>query len=230
MFTDDIWKRDSISAADIEVSKSVYVRLIAAFTMIAAGFVAVGSCISFNWGFSWPLLILCFLGQVGSIILFLTAKTPVVKISGVTAMSFLGGLLIGPMVATHIAVLPQAVAVTLGVMGLMSTAGIVYPKIFEGFGPFIMAGLLVLIFGHLMQIGFIYVLDIPEAQNMPLLAWGGILIFSLSLAYEWSRALSIPYTVNNAIDASGAIILDGINLFIRFLQIMGGQSQSSSKQ
>lgn len=229
MFTDDIWKRETISAGDIEVSKPAYVRLIAALTMVAAGFVAIGSIISFSWGFSWPLLIISGLGQIACIFWFLSAKNPVSKASGVASMSILAGLLIGPMVAAHIAVLPQALGVTLGVMTLMSIAGIVYPKVFEGMGPFIMAGLLVLIFGHFLQIGLIYIFDIPEAQNMPLLAWAGVLIFSLSLAYEWSRALSIPYTLNNAIDASGAIILDGINLFIRLLQIMSGQNQSNTR-
>ena len=228
MFTDEIWARSEVKPGEIAVSQSTYVRLIAALTLFGAGFVALGAALSFSWGFSWPLMIGTFVFQIGSIVLFLMSRNPGVKLLGVNSMAFFSGMCIGPMVAQYVAVLPQAVSVTLGVIAIMSLAGISFPKVFEGLGPFIMAAVLVLIFGHFLQLGAIYVLGIADAQHMSLLTWAGVFIFSLSLAYEWSRALSLPYTVNNAIDASGAIILDGVNLFIRILQIMGGQSQNQS--
>ena len=57
---------------------------------------------------------------------------------------------------------------------------------------------------------------------MTAFAWLGVLVFTLYVAYDWSQALNKEYTLDNAIDASGGLILDAINLFINILQIFSG--------
>jgi FtsH-binding integral membrane protein len=52
-------------------------------------------------------------------------------------------------------------------------------------------------------------------------------LFCAYIIYDWNRALRLPYTVDNAIDAAVALYLDIMNLFIHLLRILG-KSQSSS--
>jgi FtsH-binding integral membrane protein len=83
-----------------------------------------------------------------------------------------------------------------------------------------------LIVAQFAQLIFIS-LGFEQARNMPGLTWIGIAIFTGIVAFDWARALSMPYTLDNAIDASGGLILDAVNIFIRLLQILGSSSSSS---
>ena len=49
----------------------------------------------------------------------------------------------------------------------------------------------------------------------------GIVIFLDFVAYDRARAMDLPHTSDNAIDASGGLILDVVNLFIRLLEAYG---------
>ncbi len=224
MFTDNIWNRDG---AD-EMSKSAYIRAVAFFTLVVGGLVAGGAVISYSWPFSWPLLIGTFMISIICIFIFQKSDNWMVSLVGVGGMSLALGLMIGPAIALYAEiVVMEAVVTTAAIMVVMSVAGILFPKVFEGFGPFLMAGLVILIVAQFAQIIFIS-LGFTQAMDMPLLAWAGVAIFTFFVAFDWSRALSLPFTLDNAVDASGGLILDAVNLFIRLLQIYASAQGSSS--
>ena len=224
MFNNGLWERTGYDV----IEKPAFIRLVAFFTALSIGLVAVGSFTSYAWVMTWPLLIVTFIGMLGGALIFSLIDNPMISGFGVALMSISAGLMIGPVVATfQVAVVLQAILITGGIVVTMSVIGIMFPDVFIGFGPYLLAGLTLLIFASFAQIIFI-ALGFEAAVNMPILAWVGIGIFTLYVAYDWSRALSLPLTVDNAIDAAGAITLDAINLFLRILQLLG--SSKSSKR
>ncbi len=219
MFTSKMWERTGTD----EMSQDAYVRAIAFFTLIAGIFVAGGCFVSFSWPFSWWLLLGCFFGAVLFIILFQTVDIPLLSALGVAGMCVLMGMMCGPLVALYpTLVILEAVVVTMAVMVAMSLAALVYPGFFEGWKPFALGALCLLIIAQFAQVTFI-ALGYEQAVNMPILAWVGVAIFIAMVAVDWLRALDIPFTLDNAIDASGGLILDGINIMIRLLSILGGK-------
>jgi FtsH-binding integral membrane protein len=54
-----------------------------------------------------------------------------------------------------------------------------------------------------------------------IIEWMVAIIFCGYIGYDWSRANSIPRTLDNAIDSAAALYMDIINLFLRILRIMG---------
>lgn len=202
-----------------EMSKEGFIRATSLFTLVVGVLVAIGAVVSYSWPLSWLLLIGTFVVAIACIFLFQLSSNPALSAIGVSGMSFALGLMIGPLVAlyTGIVVL-EALVTTAIIMVVMSVAGILYPKVFEGFGPFLLGGLTLLIVAQFAQIAFI-MLGFEQAIDMPLLVWAGVGIFTLFVAYDWAKALELPYTLDNAIDASGGLILDAVNLFIRLLEI-----------
>lgn len=219
-----VWKRTGVS----EISRNAYIRLVCLFTLLVAATTAIGALVSYHWPFSWPLLIGTFIGALACIILFELAGNPFLSAIGVNGMGFLLGLMMGPAVAQYTGfVVLEALVSTASIMAVMSIVGILVPQLFRGLGAYLLAGLTVLIFAQFAQLIFLS-LGFRSAANLPLLDWLGVSIFTLYVAYDWSKALDVPYTVDNAIDVSGALILDAINLFLRLLAIFGRSSSSSN--
>ena len=214
-----IWNRDGRD----EMSTPAFVRAIALSTLVMAVVVAVGAIASYDRPFTWWLLIGTFVCSIVFIIVFTASSNPIVSFMGVSGMSLCLGLMIGPLVATYTSdVVMAAILTTMGVMAAMSIVGIMFPKTFEGWGTYLIGALWVLIFALFGQIifaalGFEWAMHGSVLDQV--LLWGGILIFTFFVAYDWSKALSLPKTWDNAIDASGGLILDAVNLFIRFLEV-----------
>lgn len=226
MFETGVWER---AGAD-EMEKPAFVRLVAFGTLLSMALVAIATYTSYTWEMTLPLLIGTFVGMLAGALVFTLVNNAGISTIGVAIMSASAGLMIGPAVAYyHIITVVQAVMITGGIVVTMSIVGIMFPKVFEGFGPYLLAGLTMLIFAQFAQIIFI-ALGFVAALEMPILAWIGIGIFTLYIAYDWSRALSLPLTADNAVDAAGAIVLDAINIFLRVLQLLGGSSGNRSRK
>ncbi len=211
------------------MEKAVFCQLVAFATMVSIGLVGFGAILSQGMELTWLNLLLFLAGMFGGVIIFSISSNPFVSTFGVALMSISAGLLVGPITASYeVTTVMQAVIITGGIVVVMSSIGILYPKIFEGMGPYLLAGLTVLIFSQFAQIIFL-ALGFEQAASMPILAWIGIGIFTLYVGYDWSRALSLPHTADNAIDAAGAITLDAINIFLRVLQILGGSSGNKKR-
>ena len=48
-----------------------------------------------------------------------------------------------------------------------------------------------------------------------------LMFFLGYIGFDWSRANSIPKTLDNAVDSAASLYMDIINLFLRILRIMG---------
>ncbi len=222
MLTEGIWERTGAS----DLNESAYIRAIAFFTLLEAVLVAVGVFVTYSWVPSWELILGSFAVSIVCIFAFTMSDNPAVSALGVGVMSLLLGTMMGPVVAMYSAqAVMLAVVTTAGTMTVMSIVGIVYPATFRGWGPYVMGGLTLLIIAQFAQL-FLIGMGVQSAQSMPLLTWAGVVLFIGIVAFDWSRALDMPYTLDNAIDASGGMILDAVNLFIRFLEIYGSKSSS----
>lgn len=96
------------------------------------------------------------------------------------------------------------------IMILISTAR---PQLFAGMGRALMISLIVGIIAEVAAwlLGY----------GGTLFSWLFVIIFTLYIGYDWSRAQAYPKTVDNAIDSAIDIYLDIINLFIRILRLLG---------
>lgn len=211
------------NSGDIALDRSTYIKTIALSTLTMVFVLGAGSALTWSWQMSWLLLLTTFVGSLFCIFLFTSSSNPAVSALGVGGMSFLLGLQIGPLLGIQEAVekgiVLEALLITGGVMSSMSIAGILLPVLFEGLGPFLMAGLWTLIWVQLGQLilgAFGYV----GALNVPIITWAGVLLFALFVAWDWTDALKKPHTLDNAIDASGGLILDFVNLLIRILDLL----------
>lgn len=208
------------------MSQSAYIRAIAFFTLIVASFVAGGCVLSYGWQFSLPTLIGEFVGSIVCIFVFKGSYNPVISFIGVGCMALLLGLMTGPsLIHYKMHSIVSAVVITGLIMVVMSVVGIVVPQVFRGFGPYLLGGLVLLIILQFSQLIFIS-LGYTEAFSMPILNWIGIFLFTMFVAYDWSQALDQEYTLDNAIDASGGLILDAVNLFVRILSDSSSSSLS----
>jgi FtsH-binding integral membrane protein len=137
------------------------------------------------------------------------------------------GAIIGPGV-THYktSVVLNALFATGGVTIVMSLVGISYPNLLRGWGSYLFAALTALI---LVRIGQSVALGLsvpPSVAGLPFIDYIAAALFSVYIVYDWGRALLLPYTLDNAIDASVAIFLDVVNLFLSLLRIFGDSWRS----
>lgn len=207
-----------------QMSESAFMRAMALFTLVEGLLVTIGARMSYNSPASWILLLLPFGISLVCIWIFESSKSPMVSGIGVAGMSLALGLMIGPFVKLYdVNIVLEAVVLTGAVMVVMSLLGMAFPSFFLGIGSFLIAGLVFLIVFGFGQI-FLVAIGIHQANSSglnTLMAWAGIAIFSGLVAYDWVKALDGERTLDNAIDASGGLILDAVNLFLRILEILG---------
>lgn len=107
----------------------------------------------------------------------------------------------------------SAMVATGAVVGVMMVWATVNPTFFEGIGRTLFFSLLLGLIAEIVATMLGY------GGNF--FNWLFILVFSLYIGYDWSKAQAYPKTLDNAIDSALDIYLDIINLFIRILEIMG---------
>ncbi len=219
-----IWERTGTN----EIGKHAYAATVSIAFMWAILLVSGAAAMAFTWPFSWPLLIGTFVAAIAGIVIFSASDSPFISFVGVSVLSVALGFMIGPVVALYaLPVVVKALVTTAGVTVLMSVLGIVYPKSLEGLGGFLLGGLMLLIAGNLARI-FLPMFGIPS-EALGILDWVGAGLFTVYIVYDWNRAMRLPYTIDNAIDTSGALILDVVNLFLYLLRLFGGSGSKSSK-
>ena len=212
----DIWGRtgnDTLGAH----AYGAAVSLAFAWTICLVG-VAAG--ISLSWDFSWPLLIGTFFVSIGAIFLFGLSDQWPLSLLGVSVLSVALGMMIGPVVSTYsVPIVMKALMTTAGVTLLMSILGVIYPKSMEGIGGFLLGALMLLIVGNLARY-FWPLIDVSGGPpSMGILDWIGAGVFTIYIMYDWNRAMRLPKTLDNAIDSSGALILDVVNLLLDLLRL-----------
>ena len=133
------------------------------------------------------------------------------------------GLLIGPALFLYkLSSVFFVLGVTLGVSVGLSIIGVLFSSYnvsLKTLGGILLMSLTLLIFGDIAR-GILLSFGIAALGWIDYVA---VVIFSIYIIYDWNRALEIPATIDNAVDASGALILDVVNLFLRLLSIMGSK-------
>lgn len=105
----------------------------------------------------------------------------------------------------------HASVVTAAIVVIMIVVSTTKPDVFYDLGPVLSIGL---ISGIVLEI-----ISILFGYTGKLFDWLFVLLFSGYIGYDWVKAQSVPYTIDNAIDSALDIYLDVINLFLRILEI-----------
>lgn len=106
----------------------------------------------------------------------------------------------------------SAIIVTALVTLIMMVLGIIFASFFKKLGLVLLISLLVgIIFESIaMLLGY----------GGDIFNWLFVVIFSLYIGYDWSKAQQYPKTVDNAIDSAVDLYLDITNLFLRILELL----------
>ncbi|HSW79196.1 MAG TPA: Bax inhibitor-1 family protein [Candidatus Saccharimonadales bacterium] len=185
--------------------------------------VAAGARTSYNMQYGPGLVLLTFIISIAGIFIFTKSTKPLVSLIGVSILSYFMGLSIGPVIAyygatTVINAFVLTVFVTLG----MAILGVLLPDVIIRAAGILFVGLLVLLVGYFgATLLSIFGIHAPLAG----LDWLAVFIFSAYIWYDWARAMKLPKSLDNAIDASGALIVDIVNLFLTLLRIIGRNNE-----
>ena len=199
------------------LSDPQYVRAIATYTFFVGTLMFVSMYISYRWELSLTTILVAFGAAIGAIFIFKGSDKPAISTLGVCLLGAALGIMIGPAVATFSTdVVMEGIFSAIAIMVGMSILGVMFPNAFIGMGAYLMAALTALIFAGFAQILFAY-LGFPQALDMPWLNLAGILVFTLFVAYDWADAMKKEHTLDNAIDASGGLVIDLANLILKFI-------------
>lgn len=211
--TKDIWNRAGKDVLPIRV----YALVLGLCLLWSVFLVSVGASFTYDLGPQFFISFLSFIGALFGIVLFSKSAKPVPSFVGVSILSVFLGASIGPILAYYsLENIVSSLTFTFVIIFFMVVAGTLFPNFIKKAGGVIFIGLLVLTFGYFME----FLLTAPEVRfTFSFLDWLAVFIFSAYIWYDWSKAMGLPKTLTNAIDASGSLILDIVNLFLSLLRI-----------
>lgn len=231
---DSVWEREtdrrrlrfrSTSQPDEGMGKRAYVSAVSFFTLLG---LAISSLVAYQTMAWHPnLLTILLVGLVipiAGIFIALKSDSWFISLLGYMMLVIPMGALCGPTVALYkTTVVVNALVMTASVTAVMSLIGIIYPRSLEHWSKYLFAGLLVLLAGRLVEMFIAPVTSVtaPVAWWVNLLDYGGALLFTFYIMFDWNRALRLEYTWDNSVDVALAIYLDIVNLFLILLRIQG---------
>ena len=164
-----------------------------------------------------PNMMLFFVLQIGLIFFAsFAARKPGLNIIALFSFTTVSGLTLGPMlmrVGPTIAV--EAFALTAITFVSLSLYVVISKKDFSFMSGFLMAGLIVLVVGGLLNIFFI-----QSGMMHFVMSGASVLLFSGFILYDTSNILRY-YGTDEHVSATLALYLDVLNLFIALLSILG---------
>ena len=221
METTSVWERTGEST----MSGNSYAFWITFWTAIGIATSAVVACLTLSWDYSLFLVVPAFIASIIGISIAQKNDDPLISIGGYLLNTVSFGAITGPVVALYtpasvarILFLTTAVVIGLGI------AGAILPRSLENWWSWLFGGLLLLFAGQILLPLAAY-LGVPVGNAMTVWDWAGVALFSGFVVFDLNRAMRIPYTMNNAIDAAVEVYLDFINLFIRLLSLLGESDQ-----
>ena len=133
------------------------------------------------------------------------------------AFAAVSGLTLGPVSLVYNAgVIQEALVLTVVIFGGLTLYVMFSGRDFSFLGGFLIAGLIVVIAGSLLNI---FLFQSPMAEFM--IAGGGVILFSGFILYDTSNILR-NYDVQDYTSATLALYLDILNLFLFLLRLIGG--------
>ena len=161
------------------------------------------------------MIIIYFIGSLGSMAVVYKSKNPVVSFLGFTGLSASMGLLLTYFVSFfEIGSILLAFATTAVVAGIMMIAATLFPAFFKGLGRVLFFTLLITVIAEI-------ILSLILGIGATAFDFIVVIIFCGYIGYDWAMAQEYPKTLDNAIDRAADIYVDIVNLFIRILSIMG---------
>lgn len=221
--TTNVWNRASSRTATM--SKNLFVLSLSGFTVLGILFAALVSRISVGWklnewqfiGFAIGVVVVSLVG----VKIFNKSDNPAFSLLGYALVAGPFGLLLGPFVAmfTDASVLKIFVLTILMVV-VLGAIGTIIPESLERWGIWLLGGLCLLLVGYFVVpiFGFF---GVNIGGALTLLDWAGVLIFGGLVIFDMNRAMRLPYTLDNSIDAAAAVFMDILNIFIRLLSLLG---------
>jgi FtsH-binding integral membrane protein len=225
-----VWERKGQAHT---MSKTGFIGAVSGFTVYG---LALASIVAFNTMAWHPESIWVYLAiglgiPIVGIIIALFSDNWFISLFGYTLVVLGLGAITGPTVAMYkTGVVMTALMATGGVTVIMSIIGIITPKSLESWGGYLFGGLMALVFVRFGQAVMASMGVSETIWYMPIIEYGAAVLFSMYIIYDWNRALRLPRTLDNAVDAALAIFLDVVNLFITLLRIIGGSGSSSSSK
>jgi FtsH-binding integral membrane protein len=203
------------------MSANLYAFWITFWTAIGIATSAVAACLTLSWEYSLFLVVPAFIASIAGVFIAQKHDDPLISLGGYMLITVSFGAITGPVVALYtpasvvrILFLTTAVVIGLGVVGA------ILPKSLESWWSWLFGGLLLLLAGQILLPLAAY-LGVPVGNAMTVWDWAGVALFSGLIVFDLNRAMRIPYTMDNAIDAAVAVYLDFINLFLRLLSLLG---------
>jgi len=217
MDTTSVWERTGEST----MSANLYAFWITFWTAVGIATSALAASLALSWEYSLVLFVPAFIASIVGILIAHNNDDPLISIGGYLLLTVSFGAITGPVVAMYT---PASVArilflTTVVVIGL-GIAGAILPKSLENWWSWLFGGLLLLLAGQVLLPLTAY-LGVPVGNAMTLWDWAGVALFSGFVLFDLNRAMRIPYTMNNAIDAAVEVYLDFINLLLRLLSLLG---------
>lgn len=200
-----------------EVSASVYNLIIGAtlaYGLILNAVIVMNFSEVFMRMNPWVLIIGYFVSCIAGIFIANGSDNPVVSFIGYNLVVLPIGALLSVSVPTYyVEDIISAAMVTGIIVSVMTILATVMPNLFVGMGRTLFISLTLGLVAQIIAMLFGY--------SGNLFNWFFVIIFTLYVGYDWTKAQSYPKTIDNAVDSSLDIYLDIINLFIRLLAIMG---------
>lgn len=223
-----VWTRSSSSRAHT-LSKNLYALSITGFTAAGIIFAALMSRLTLRLHFtsSWQPIVMAagvLLVSLLGIVIFNASDKPAVSLLGYALVAGPFGLLLGPMVAQYTkASVIRVFAVTTLLVLVLGIVGAIIPESLESWRGWLLGGLIILLVGYFAAPIFA-LFGLPIGGALTALDWVGVLLFSGLVIFDLNRAMRLPRTLDNSIDAAAAVFLDFINIFIRLLALTGQES------
>lgn len=170
----------------------------------------------------WVFLIAYFICGIAGIFISKGSSSPIISFIGYNLVVLpIGGLLSIFVPYYYIQDIISAALVTAIVMAIMTTIATIWPHLFAGMGTTLFISLTLGLIAEIIALLFGYAGNIFN--------WLFVIVFSLYVGYDWTKAQAYPKTIDNAVDSSLDIYLDIINLFIRLLSILSKSKSRSRK-
>jgi len=164
-----------------------------------------------------PNMMLFFVLQIGLIFFAsFAARKPGINIIALFSFTTVSGLTLGPMLmSVGPTIAAEAFALTAITFVSLSLYVVISKKDFSFMSGFLMAGLIVIVVGGLLNIFFI-----QSGMMHFVMSGASVLLFSGFILYDTSNILRY-YGTDEHVSATLALYLDVLNLFIALLSILG---------
>ncbi len=230
MLSDTVFERGG--AHGHTMSKNLYAFLVSAFVFVGIGVSLAASLVSHDWkvdGFTDMLLIIGIplVAAIGGTMLSVSSDNPLVSAFGYAVVAVAFGVMLGPVLAEYTAAsIVKVLAMTTAIVAVFSVVGAMIPDNLEGFGSYVLGGLLILLLRYFF-VPLAHLFGVEAATALTVLDIVGIVLFCGIIVFDWNRAMHLSRNLDNAVDSALAVYLDWFNIFVRLLALTGQSSSNN---